>query len=357
MISDNTSKYGLKKIFGYLLPFILTIILLYFAFKDQDFTALTDALSNVSILGTIAFIVFFLFSHFLRALRWKFILNSVKPDTSITNLFAATMVGYGMNALVPRLGELYRSLFLGRWEDISRTSVLGTIIVERVIDIVALGLSVLISVMIYSGDLYSDLNWLKSTIYIIFLMMAGVILLIYLTVRFKEKFYEIILKLVGKISTRLASKLGYIFSTLVDGFSSLKGTKNYLATFFFTALIMFIYGFNAYVGFYMLRMDEIQEVTLGMGWILMTIGAFGIIIPTPGGTGSYHLITIAVLAGLFSFSEEVAGAYAVLTHFISYTLFILLLFGSVAFINRRRAKQGFQHESFISVFKLKPDEK
>ncbi|MCO6474109.1 MAG: lysylphosphatidylglycerol synthase transmembrane domain-containing protein [Melioribacteraceae bacterium] len=357
MTSDKNSKYSFHSLIRFLLPVIFTIVFLYLAFKDIELNKITKIVISAPIHWIIIFSFTFLFSHLIRAFRWKFIVESIKPAASMSHLFGATMIGYGVNCAVPRLGELYRPLFLARWEDVSRSSILGTIVVERIIDILALGFSVLISVQLFTGDLYSEIVWLKSTIYIVFALMIGLIILIALVVKFKDKFYKIILKFAGIFSNRAAKFLGEVFDTLIKGFSSLSGTKNYLATIFLTAFMMFIYGLNSYIGFYMLRMNEIQDVTFSMGWILMTIAAFGVIIPTPGGTGSYHLIVIAVLVNIFNFPEEAAGAYAFLTHLISYVLFVISLLVIVYLVNKSRAAKGESIETFLSVFKLKPDEK
>ena len=93
---------------------------------------------------------------------------------------------------------------------------------------------------------------------------------------------------------------------------------------------------TAYIGFYILHMDQLQPVDLSMAWIVMTISAFGVIIPTPGATGSYHLIVISVLVGLFNFSNEISGAYALVTHAITYVLFILSTILLTYFINKRQ---------------------
>lgn len=60
-----------------------------------------------------------------------------------------------------------------------------------------------------------------------------------------------------------------------------------------------------------------------MGWVLMSISSIGVIIPTPGSTGSYHTLAKSTLVLLYGFGETVSAAYAFLTHIISYILFIL----------------------------------
>ena len=134
-------------------------VFLYIAFKDVDIEESLDKIASLSIPWLFVFVIVFLLSHFLRAVRWKYILNSVKKETEVKNLFGATMIGYGINCVVPRLGELYRALFLGRWENLSRSSMLGTIIVERVVDIIGLFFAVLvIYTFIFNGFLTKNIR-------------------------------------------------------------------------------------------------------------------------------------------------------------------------------------------------------
>jgi len=345
-----------KSLAKYLLPLLLMLLFLYLAFNNIDFAKVLDILKTISISWLLLYIFVWFLSHVVRAYRWKSIIHSVKEDASMLNLFGATMVGYGVNCVVPRLGELYRGLFLGKWENISRSSMVGTIVLERVIDILVLGFSVLLSVVIYSGDLYAKVTWLKSTLYLGFFMIFLAILFLFLLVKFKEKFYNAILVVVGKISTKFADGLARIFHLLTDGFASIKDGKNFISVIFLSALIMFLYALTAYVGFHILHMEQIQSVSLSMAWIVMTISAFGVIIPTPGATGSYHLIVIFVLVQLFSFSSEISGAYALLTHAITYVLFIASTFSLTYIINRKQEAKKLPVANFITVFKTKPSE-
>lgn len=324
---------------------------LYLAFKDVNFSQVLSILSHLSIGWFILFVLVFFTSHLLRALRWKVILKSTKPEASILNLFGATMIGYGVNSIIPRLGELYRGFFAGKWENISRSVVFGTIIVERIIDIIVLGISVLVSVLIYPGNLYNELLWLKTTVIVGFIGIFLIVLVLILLIQLKEKFYSLIIRFVGKVSVKFAEKLAYIFEMLVDGFSTVKGVKNYLWIILYSILIMFNYGLSAQLGFYVLNLQNSFEVSYGMAWIVMTISAFGIIIPTPGGTGTYHFIAISVLVGLFFFTEEAASAYAILTHTVSTIIFIISMFLFMVYINNRREKMGLPKENFYSVIK------
>ena len=295
------------------------------------------------------FVASMMFSHYLRAVRWKVILHSVKPDTSIKNLFGALMVGYGVNCVVPRLGEISRAVVLGRWEKLSRSSMFGTVIVERVIDIIFLGLSVLVSIIIWTEDISVRFPWLKTTLYLTMAVIVVVILFIVLILKYKESFYGIIIKFLGKFSEKVAHKAAYIFDMLTEGFGSLKGIKNYSLTILLSILIMLAYGLSSYLGFYTLGMQKIQHVNFAMGWVLMSISAIGVVIPTPGATGSYHALAKSALVLLFGFGETVSLAYAFLTHIISYFLFIFL--GLIFFFVLNK-----QNENLIKVVETELDE-
>jgi uncharacterized membrane protein YbhN (UPF0104 family) len=85
-----------------------------------------------------------------------------------------------------------------------------------------------------------------------------------------------------------------------------------------------------------------MNVTYTMGWVLMSISAIGVVIPTPGATGSYHALAKSTLVLLFGFGETISAAYAFLTHIISYILFILTALVMFLILNK-------QH---INLFKL-----
>lgn len=324
MTSDKKSKFGgLGTAINYGISIILAIIFLYIAFYNVDFGEVLVIVSKANILWVIIFIVVALTSHYLRALRWKFILNSVKPDTSMKYLFGALMIGYGVNSITPKLGEITRAVLIGRWEGLSRSSMFGTVILERVIDIISLGLSVVASILMYSELLSTSFPWLVMSLYISAAIILFAIVFLYLAIRLKEKFSKFIVRILGRISQKLAEKSAYILTMLAEGFASLKGRKNYFWTVFLTIVIVFLYAFGSYSGLRMLDMQNIKPLSFGMGWVIMSISAIGVIIPTPGSTGTYHTLAKSTLVLVFGFSEIMGAAYAFLTHIISYFLFII----------------------------------
>jgi glycosyltransferase 2 family protein len=334
-----------NKVLNYTFPVLLSIIFLYIAFRNSDLNKVFQYVSHPSGFWIIIFILSNVFSHLLRAVRWKVILHSVKKDVSVKNAFGALMIGYGVNFVIPRLGEVSRAALIGKWERLSRSSMFGTVMVERVIDVIFLGLALLLSVYL-SNDLFTNFPWLKSTLYITFVLMLIAIFILFLTIRLKEKFYNIIIKMVSRFSAKLATKAAHIFGMLTEGFASLKGTRNYLITILLSAGIMFVYALTAYIGFLTLGMQNMGiHVDFKLGWILMSISAIGAVIPTPGGTGSYHALAKSVLV-FFGFSLNISLAYAFLTHIISFFLIIFLALISFFLLNK-------QHLNLLKV--VKPD--
>ena len=345
MISDNTKKIpALRGFFNFLISIGLAVLFLYLAFRGVDFSKVMEQVSDASLFWMLIFVATVLLGHYIRAIRWKIILHSVKPDAKMKNLFGALMIGYGVNCVTPKLGEVTRAIMLGRYEKLSKSSMFGTVIVERVIDIIALGLSVLVSAFLWSSSLYETFPWLESALYLSAALMVIILLVIFLSVKLKERFYGVFIKLVSMLSQKIADRLAYIFDMLIQGFTSLKGTKNYILTVIVTIILLSVYALGSYLGFYMLGMQSVKHVTYSMAWIIMSISAIGVVIPTPGATGSYHALAISTLVLLFGFGETISAAYAFLTHIISYFLFIIIALIMFFLLNK-------QHASLLNIFK------
>jgi uncharacterized membrane protein YbhN (UPF0104 family) len=106
---------------------------------------------------------------------------------------------------------------------------------------------------------------------------------------------------------------------------------------------------SSYIGFFMLDMQAGKDVTYSMGWVLMSISAIGVVIPTPGATGSYHALAKSTLVLLFGFGDTISAAFAFLTHIISYSLFITTALLMFFLLNK-------QQTSLLNIFKTNSDE-
>lgn len=356
LISDKKNKSS-AKIWGALLTITISLIFLFIAFQKVDLSSSFSIISKTSVFAVVIYLAVFFASHYARAVRWKFMLDSVKPDISKNHLFGSVMVSYGVSCLIPRLGEVYRALFLGKWENISRTTVLGTIVVERIIDVTFFAFASLISASIYSGNLYEELPWLKTLLVTGFSLIFLAVIFLILLVRFQNKFTSVLVSFIAKLSIRLSEKLKNLFETLIEGFSSIKTWRHVFGIIIWSLIIMLLYALNTYSGFFMLDMHNQDNINLASAWVVMTISSFGNFLPTPGGTGSYHAIAILVLTKIYGFDSDSSAAYAILTHFIGYVAFILSTFMIITYFNMKRTKLGLPKETFLSVLKSNTDTK
>jgi uncharacterized protein (TIRG00374 family) len=334
---DKKGKFGKAGLLiNYGLSIILAVVFLYIAFYNVNFSEVLTIVSHANLFWIIVFILVTMLGHYLRAVRWKYILNSVKPDTSMKNLFGSLMVGYGVNCVTPKLGEVTRAVLIGKWEGLSRSSMFGTVILERIIDVISLAVSVIAALFLTSVSLSEKFPWLITSLYIMAAVIVLSIVLLTLILRTRERFSKFIIKFIGKVSQKLAERLAYIFTMLAEGFASLKGTRNYFWTIFWTIVIIFLYAYGSYVGMLMLDMQNFQSITFGMGWVIMSISAIGVIIPTPGSTGSYHTLAKSTLVLIFGFGETVSVAYAFLTHIIGYIIFIVTALIMFFIVNKQK---------------------
>jgi len=337
LTSDSKNKFGKTGVLiNYGLSIILSLVFLYVAFHDVDFGEVLQYVAHANLFWVFIFIVVTMLGHYIRAVRWKYILNSVKPDTSMKNLFGSLMVGYGVNCVTPKLGEVTRAVLIGKWEGLSRSSMFGTVILERIIDIITMGVSILVALFLTGVSLSEKFPWLISSLYVMAAVAILSIVVVYFVLRSREKFSEFIIKLIGRISGRLAERIAYIFTMLAEGFASIKGTKNYFWTVFWSIVIIVLYAYGSYVGMLMLDMQKTQPITFAMGWIIMSISAIGVMIPTPGSTGSYHTLAKSTLVLILGFGETISAAYAFLTHIIGYILFIITALIMFFLVNKQK---------------------
>lgn len=319
-----------KEILIYFFSLALGIGLLIYTFRGVSLRDIGEELSHINYFYLFIFIVVIILGAFLRALRWKYMITSFKEDVKLKNLFEATIVGYGVNVVLPRLGEVARSLYLGSSEKISRSSVLGTVVVERIFDLIFLIFSVVVSLCIFGDELSSKYPWIYNSIYFGIFILLVTIVFLFLVIKYQNKIVDWIDTFFNKINLKFFSRATEITSKVIDGFDSIKTKKNYFMTFLLSPLLWFTYAFGSYIGLLALNMDKIKPIGFESGLIIMSITTFGIMIPIPGSTGSYHAFCKSVLTMVLGFDVKISLAYAVLTHllntlpFVIITLFLLI---------------------------------
>jgi uncharacterized protein (TIRG00374 family) len=144
-----------KNLLKYFLAFVITAGALYLAFRGQDFPAIAVELSRTSFWAIGLSVLFQVLAHFVRGWRWQFLLRPIKEKTSLYIAFKAVMAGYAMNNVIPRSGEIIRPALASSQEKMPFAGTFATIIVERIFDVIALGLLFVFSLFNYEKEFKS----------------------------------------------------------------------------------------------------------------------------------------------------------------------------------------------------------
>lgn len=313
--------------------FILAGVLLYAALRGVDLSEIGTALKESDYTWLIPLIGIVLLSHWLRAWRWRILLEALpeetseKPRRTISTgaTFNSVMIGYMVNYAAPRLGEVARTANLATREKLQFSSVLGTVVVERILDMIVL-LIALVSIPILFLDHLSGLNALFIAPLVERLGHISVLTLLGLTTCTGALVFVTYRHLVRRESALQRFWLNRIQPVMLSfrtGVFTLLRTRRRLALTVSTCAMWFCYLLMAYLPLEILGMVSRYDLSLLDAWGIMVMGSLGIVVPSPGGTGSYHYITRETLTLLFGVDPTPATTYAILTHGAQLILYVV----------------------------------
>src|SRR5688572_5148161 len=134
-------KKSFLTIIQYLFFISLGVFFVWLSVKDIEYAQwlqIKDSIRRARHWIVVPVIIMLLVSHYSRALRWKILMEPLGYKPSTFNTFATVMIGYLVNAGVPRLGEVVKCTLLSRYEKIRADKLIGTIVMERAVDVVCL---------------------------------------------------------------------------------------------------------------------------------------------------------------------------------------------------------------------------
>ncbi len=271
------------------------------------------------------------FAHWSRAMRWRQLISSIGYRTSKATSFKAVMVGYLFNFVVPRMGEVSRCAVINRKDRIPLDKLIGTVITERLFDLIVI---TLISVGIYllqfaminefiyevlpkgpciiEEDVTADPGN-KTGLYILFALGAAFIgVLVYLYVK------------------NPSDLKGRIRSFIINAFDGVKSITKLKSPFWFivhTVNIWLMYFLMAYLIFFSL--PATADLGLAAGFFVLLLGTIAIIVPIPGGIGTYHTF-VAIGLTIFAIDCPDGKLYATISH--SAQMVMIFVVGGISLI-------------------------
>ena len=284
------------------------ILLIYFNLTPSDIDSIKSHISKADY-GWIGFSVFLhLLSHVSRAWRWRYTLEAVDIRPSFTNSFFSVMIGYLVNLAFPRLGEASRCAVMSRYEKAPFDKILGTVIAERVADLVMLFLIVLsVGFLQYdrlneilNRDLSSDLEQVEGvasiqgdTLMDSFLaklpslqtlMIIGALGILSLGLGFW---------LLQRSSHPIGLKIKKVLSGFVEGIQSIFSMKKKALFLFHTLIIWSLYILMFWVA--MFSLEGTKDVIPAGVLAAFIMGSIGIIV-VQGGLGAYPFLVMLALS-------------------------------------------------------------
>ncbi len=298
---------------------IVTGLLLYLFLRNTSWNEMLYHLSRITIPSVLAFSFFTALNFFIRAIRWRFMLASVKK-ICLRSLFNSTVIGFSISYTLPgRIGEIARPVILGLKEKISRSYAFGTVVMERILDILSVLFlyAVFIGWSFFSGNGKAEESALFITIKrgsaIALLFVAIFIALSVLLLRKKhwtEKFILFFTKPFPQKIRDEVMKIGNGFVEGVNFFSS--SSKNAIFSLFFSIILWLCIALSYFSFLWFSGVKE--NFILTFPYILIL--AVGASIPTPGMVGSFHAASRIALVSIFGVDKDLAVGYTLIMHLL-----------------------------------------
>ena len=281
-------------------------------------------------------LVLLLLSHWVRALRWKMLIEPLGYSPKSLNTFFGVMVGYFVNLGAPRVGEIIKCTVLARYEKIPADKLVGTIVAERAFDLVCLIIVTVVTLALefdvigaFAMDTIEPLFQTKSgkfSFLRIALILGGIVAVIFIFRLLFRRFLHI----------NFIQKLKTIMAGIWHGLTSVRLVKNKLLFLFYTAFIWVLYLVSTYLGFMVLR--ETSGLGIAASFSVLVMGSVGMIM-SPGGIGAYPWL-IQETVGLYGIAPEpygqALGWLLWLGQFIIFIVFGVLSFVFLPIVNKKK---------------------
>ncbi|HMT75240.1 MAG TPA: lysylphosphatidylglycerol synthase transmembrane domain-containing protein [Chitinophagaceae bacterium] len=280
-----------KTILQYIIFLGFGLFLAWWSLKDltaDDKSQIRDAVKNARYWLVVPVFIILILSHYVRAIRWRLLIESIGHHTTKTNAFFAVLIGYLANQAVPRLGEILKCTFLARYEKVPADKLIGTIILERIIDalclLIVFGITLMIQPDIYGKlidaifngeDKHGDTKGISSVL--VTGIVAGLAILVIAIWMIKNK----------KTFADLLNSIRKIGQRIWNGVSAVQHLKKRGQFLIYTLLLWGLYLSGGYLGF--LAFQQTEQYGLKEAFTILSAGSVGMIV-SPGGIGAYAYI-------------------------------------------------------------------
>ena len=313
--------FDLKTAFKYIILFLIGMGVLYLAFRGQDLARIWFEIKTANYFWVATSAVSVLIAHVLRALRWQMLYKSIQYNVTFWNTYHAVIIGYLTNLTLPRFGEIGRCSVMQKVESVPMFASVGTVITERLFDVLVLLLTAAAMVMLQydlvSGFLHDTiyLNLVNKISSISFPWLIGIAILL----------VGIVFISIYFLRQKFSKKLLRVFVNLRQGFGSYKKLKQKGLFLVYTLGIWTFYLLSMYFAFS--AIPSTSGLNFDAAFTAVVFSGFAMAAPVQGGIGVFHWVVAQALV-LYGISFKDGLAYATIIH--SSQVLLILFLGSIS---------------------------
>lgn len=288
---------------------------LFYAFRGVSIDELKEAFKSIQYFYLLPALVLVVISYLLRAIRWSYLVHSIK-EVKAKDLLPPLMIGFMGNMLPARAGEFIRAYLLSKRENISFSASFATIFIERLFDLIVM-LLLLASVLLFKPEAFGDggthqvADKVKifaqiSLLFCIFIFVFSALL------QFKKDWtMKIVVMFTKPFPKKWSNKIIELVHSFTAGLSVIRNGKGLLVTVLLSFLIWGTFVLTSYPLYFAFGIESQVPIVTSMIVLCLTIAIFITIAPTPGFLGSYQLGCVAALHGIFGIQKAIALSYGI----------------------------------------------
>ncbi len=310
----STVSKKILSVVKYLFFLLFGLVLLWLSFREVNMKNVYKEILHADYYWLLASIVVTLISHLFRAARWNLLIGTMDYKTRLSTTFFSLMTGYMVNIAVPRLGEFVRCGVLSKKENIPFNALFGTVISERILDLVVLMILIFL-VIVFQLELLAEflhkffgpfVSLVFSNIWtfiLLALVFFGTLIFGYLYLKSNKRKFK---------NKPFYHKVHEFVTGVIEGVKTIKNIKQKGLFIFYTFVIWLFYALMMYTAFFMLKETSVLNFVGAL--TILAIGSLGIVAPVPGGIGAYHFIVMKALTEIYSINASAAISFATITH-------------------------------------------
>lgn len=290
------------------LPLGFGFLLLWWLFREMDLTEIWNVIRHGVRYDIILFsLLFGLFANIVRGLRWGLLIETLGVRFKRSNAINAVLGNYAVNLVLPRVGEVWRCGIVAKYDKISFSKLLGTLLIDRVSDTIMVG-TITLFIFIFNIDFFisffaknpallEGFHAMLNSIWI-YALAIGLVIVVWFVFKYMSHF-------------TLVRKAKDLLLNVWAGMKSIWLMDKKWLFLVQTLLIWSGYFCYFYITFY--AFDFTRELGIGVGLIAFTMSSIGVAVPVQGGIGPWHFMVIATLM-CFGVNENDAAAFALVVH-------------------------------------------